>query len=283
METINKSVPDILEELNTKIIPNLRKHDHVAKAQSKYIKELKSSLPSGHVLVIGDFSENFSFVVQDAVQGYHWTNDQATVHPWVCYYKDEQNELQYISVLMISDCTTHDVYTVSTFQKYLVEVLKSKISDIKKMIYFSDGAASQYKNCKNILNTAYHKEDYGIDAEWHYFATSHGKGACDGIGGTFKRYATKASLQRTKDHILTAQDLFSWSQTWESNIISIFISLEEIKKTRVDLKSRFDGLQTVDGTRGFHCFIPISKDIIRAKKYSNSQTYIDKKFKFKRT
>ena len=32
-----------------------------------------------------------------------------------------------------------------------------------------------------------------------FLATSHGKGPCDGIGGTVKRLATKASLQRTLD------------------------------------------------------------------------------------
>ncbi len=41
-----------------------------------------------------------------------------------------------------------------------------------------------------------HKIDFGIDAEWHFFATSHGKSTCDGLGGTVKRFATKASLQR---------------------------------------------------------------------------------------
>ncbi len=34
-----------------------------------------------------DFSENYTFIIQDAVQGYHWNNDQVTVHPFVIYYK----------------------------------------------------------------------------------------------------------------------------------------------------------------------------------------------------
>lgn len=29
-----------------------------------------------------------------------------------------------------------------------------------------------------------HYNDFGIKCEWHLFATSHGKNACDGIGGT---------------------------------------------------------------------------------------------------
>ena len=76
-------------------------------------------------------------------------------------------------------------------------MLKNKINfDIKKLIYFSDGAASHYKNYKNFANLCNHKVDFGIDAEWHFFVTSHGKGPCDGLGGTVKRLAAKSSRQR---------------------------------------------------------------------------------------
>ena len=67
---------------------------------------------------------------------------------------------------------------------------------LKKIIYFSDGAASQYKNRKNFSNLCHHELDFGIKAKWHFSATSHGKGACNGLGGTVKRLAARASLQR---------------------------------------------------------------------------------------
>ena len=38
-------------------------------------------------MVIGDFAQKYSLVIQDAVQGFHWNNDQATIHPFVVYYK----------------------------------------------------------------------------------------------------------------------------------------------------------------------------------------------------
>jgi hypothetical protein len=34
-----------------------------------------------------------------------------------------------------------------------------------------------------------------MDIEWHFFATSHDKDACDGIGGAIIRLARKASLR----------------------------------------------------------------------------------------
>ena len=41
-------------------------------------------------------------------------------------------------------------------------------------LYFSDGSGAQYKNWNNFDSLVRHKEDFGIDAEWHFFATSYG-------------------------------------------------------------------------------------------------------------
>ena len=53
--------------------------------------------------------------------------------------------------------------------------------------YFTDGAASQYKNFKTLINLAFHFHDHKLTAEHNFFATSHGKSPSDGIGGTIKR------------------------------------------------------------------------------------------------
>ena len=34
------------------------------------------------------------------------------------------------------------------------------------------------------MNLCLHKQDFSVDAEWVFFATSHGKSPFDGIGGT---------------------------------------------------------------------------------------------------
>ena len=45
------------------------------------------------------------------------------------------------------------------------------------------------------MNLCLHKQDFGLHAEWIFFATSHSKSPCDRIGGSVKRHAAK-SLQR---------------------------------------------------------------------------------------
>ena len=51
----------------------------------------------------------------------------------------------------------------------------------------------------------------GLNAVWHFFASSHAKNACDGIGGTAKRQPELASLQRSvSEQILTPLQLFKF-------------------------------------------------------------------------
>ena len=38
-----------------------------------------------------------------------------------------------------------------------------------------------------MTNLCSHHDDFGLYAEWHFFATSHRKSPCDGVGGTVKR------------------------------------------------------------------------------------------------
>ena len=64
------------------------------------------------VLVLSDFGENYAFVVQDAEQGYHWTNEQSTLQPSLVYYMSN-GIIHSISCVIISDCLTHDTVTVS--------------------------------------------------------------------------------------------------------------------------------------------------------------------------
>lgn len=118
-------------------------------------------------------------------------------------------------IYSLSENLQHDSVAVHLFHKKLIAHLKQKFGakNVKKIYYFSDGAAAQYKNKYNLLNLVNHKKDFGIDAEWHFFATSHGKGACDGVGGTVKKHAYFTSLQKDTDLLLTTpKQLYEWAK-----------------------------------------------------------------------
>jgi hypothetical protein len=98
------TVTSTSEEFVEKFISSLKKlkvQDFVAHQQSSFFKETKSSLQDGKVIVFWDFSENYSLIIQDAAQGFHWNNQQATNHPFVNYFKNSNNDLENLRFVII--------------------------------------------------------------------------------------------------------------------------------------------------------------------------------------
>ena len=120
-----------------------------------------------------------------------------------------------------------------------------------------------------------HNDDLGIPAEWHFFATSHGKGLCDRLGGTVKRLAAKASLQKTQnDLIQTPQQWYDWAAANLSFIKYVFIQDSEINEHREVLQQRFDNCIPVVGTQKLHCFLLVAGSTakLNVKAFSASLT-----------
>ena len=129
----------------------------------------------------------------------------------------------------------------------------------KKIIYFSDCAAPQYKNRNNFLNLCHHKDDFGVKAEWHFSATSHGKRACDGLGGTVKRLAAHASLQRPcNDQLMTPRQSFDWASSNIPAAYFVYCSNEDYAREQSSLERRFQLSRTIPGMRKLHSLVPIS-------------------------
>lgn len=147
LETIYKSVGDFAAAL-CELLPQLQRHAFIAWSQAPYMKAINDGAIEGIVLIVGDFAESYSFVLQDAAQGTHWNNSQAAIHPFVIYHcfpvaSDMTTNLKSTSFLIVSDCLTHDTVAVHhRLQKKLFVYLKN-IFPVKMVIYFSNGAASQ--------------------------------------------------------------------------------------------------------------------------------------------
>ena len=92
---------------------------------------------------------------------------------------------------------------------------------------------------------------------WKQSGTSHGKSACDGIGGTVKRPATKASLKRpAHNQVLTTLDMFSYCESDVTGIKFFYMSSTTIKENVILLQDRYNAAQTVKGTRQLYRFVP---------------------------
>lgn len=265
-------------EFTDRLRYNLEKlvlHDFIATQQSRFLREAKESLKEGELIIIMDFSENYAFTVQEAVQAFHWNNNRATLFPVVIYYR-ENDELRPLSFVGISDCMNHDTISVYMFQTELMTFLKDRFPPINKISYFTDGAAAQFKNKKSFANLLNHERDFGMIAEWHFFATSHGKGPSDGVGGCVKRLARLASLKMgSGEQMLNAEDLFEWAKRNIPSVHFVLCTQVDYDFHKRNLSSRFASAETVKWTKSFHTVIPINSSTSLMFKTSS---YCDKSY-----
>ena len=199
------------------------------------------------------------------------------------YYKDGEltsykSLVFFGGIHIISEVLQHDCIAVYGFHEILIEFLKSSFSVVNKIFYFSDGARQQYKNYKNAINIAYHQSDFNVKAEWHFFATAHGKRPCDGLGATVKRGAIRENLQSgDNNHILSSEDLFNWlSSTGRMpSILFRYFSSKEYKSCSRFLNKWFQLKCRIQDLYKKHCLIPIGNGVVRVKKFSMSSVYND--------
>ena len=98
-----------------------------------------------------------------------------------------------------------------------------------------------------------------MSAEWHFFATSHGKGPCDGLGGTLKRLAARASLQRPyENQILSPIEFFNFCDKDIKQIDVVYTTHDQYQAEAELLEERHLTATTIAGTQKLHSFIPVN-------------------------
>ena len=114
-----------------------------------------------------------------------------------------------------------------------------------------------------------------MDAEWIFFATSHGKSTCDGIGGFVKRYVTKRSFQRSlHNQILSYQSMLDLCVREIPSITFFSVSQEEMVNLCADLEDCFAKSKNMRGTSSSHHFVPLSCNKIAEKLTSEDREFL---------
>lgn len=268
LETVTRPTHEFIDDFCEQLV-ELNRHDFIATMQSEYLKQLKTQLKDHEIIALLDFSENLSFDKQFQIQSYYYSKPQYTIHP-ICFYYKENNEVKNKSLIIIAESLKHDINAVYLFQTKLVEYLRRERGSTRKIIFLSDGAASQYKNKKKFLNICLFKKDFNLEAEWHFFATSHGKSPCDALGSSFKRNARNRNMQNALEPIDSAKKLYDFSQTIKNSKVEyIYCNQNEYDQIEKSYRKRFNqGIRAVEGTQSLHAFKPIDENRISARTHS---------------
>lgn len=253
---IVKSCQDFCEELGSQI-NNLLYHEFIHQKQREHLQSLKTNSKPNEAIIHADFSENLKVILQNEIQSHYYRRKQITIHPFCVYYRQNGIWL-HRSIIMISPVLTHNYVLVHAFNVRLFKYLKENLPQIDFVQMYTDGAASQYKNRFNFVNLSFAKEDLGLHVCWNFHATSHGKCACDGLGGTVKRSAIKYNLSNPDSPIRDAVSLYNWAKVQLSkNMHFEYVDEVDYQRSETVCSPRMTNTITIEGTQKLHSFIPM--------------------------
>jgi hypothetical protein len=244
--TITAAVNDIFADLESKLNSFLV-HRYVKRMQAATFTKLVSECNGSSVTLQVDFSENATLIEQDEFQSAHWTHKQVTIftaHAWLDINAKE-------SFAIVSDNLNHTKEAVYTFMTHLFNQLATENPRIKSVNVFSDGASSQFKQRYLFSNLHAWENEFGLQLVWHFFATSHGKGAVDGIGGTLKRSVWRVVRAGTNSPVDAAS--YAEIAIKRNPIINVvFIPTEEVKSQADKKIAQWDVALGIPNTQKLH-------------------------------
>ena len=271
------SLRNVLELLHEDL-PYFKIHRFVKRNQDDRFNQLHGRMDSNSLLLQFDFSENAEIVEQDEIQSAHWWHLQVSLFTACAWVNREKN-----CFAVVTDYKNHDKYLSLLCVLRVLNQLLSKYPDVKNLNLFSDGAAQHFKQCFFLTGVTELNSLLGLDKDslkitYDLFATSHGKGAVDGIGGTVKRQVRSQIMSR-KETVSRAEDFATVAQKVCPNISVMYISKEEVMNSKTVFDEIFDGCKTLPGTRRAHHFAVADRFEMIYKSYAFSEQ--EKKFRFK--
>ncbi|MES9884689.1 MAG: hypothetical protein ABW185_27915 [Sedimenticola sp.] len=229
-------------------------HSERVHQQFKSIAELKTNLPSNEVVVQMDFAENFVCQSADEIQSAYWNSTSVTLHPVVVYRKSDDGMIEHKSYVFVSDVNQHNARAVVAIIQKLVPLIEADFPTTTKLHYWTDSPTSQYRNRYVFDILTRHEDLFGVKAVWNFFESGHGKGPCDGIGGTAKRQAADA-VKQGKVSIQDANEFYDWASTHEKSIKYVFYTQDDYDAANDLINER--SACAVPGTMKLHAVVPV--------------------------
>ncbi|KAJ8051205.1 hypothetical protein HOLleu_04685 [Holothuria leucospilota] len=249
-------------------LPAFFRHTFIKRKQSQHFEAEKARADDHYAVVQVDFAENFAIIHQNEIQSAHWSHDQVTIFT-ACANVGNDDVKSYA---IVSDDLVHGKYAVATFLARIVEDLQAAYPELQVISFFSDGAASQFKNRFLFQNLTHMKEAYNLESiKWNFFATSHGKGVVDGIGGQVKRLVFNAL--KTGAFVEDAQTFAAEASKHVTKIKVMFVPAQEIEGGKEHINAIWNGVKALPGTQGIHTVVVVNKHVVRYAPYAASVTY----------
>lgn len=193
-------------------------HRRQYKMQRESYNELIATLEEGHVLVVADFQERYTWDVQDEVQSPYWQQQSTTLFPCPIFFNLNGVVWTYSFVVLSDDSSQDSAWVQHTFQRLLKEEIPPLLrrcgaSPMTRVTFFTDNCSKQFKcrfsfgwiaDAGVFVDGAPHER---VHVEAHYYGACHGKSLSDSEGGVVKTFA-KSRVTTGQLVIESSRDLF---------------------------------------------------------------------------
>lgn len=193
-----------------------------------------------------DFAENYSCIAQNECQSFYWSHPQVTLFTCSLWHSQQQHP-----IVIVSDNNTHNKETVIPYVSRLLDELPCD-QNIKFLNIWSDGPSSQFKNKFVAATIPALQKHHNMKITWNYFATSHGKGPVDGIGGSVKRQVRNEVIKKDE----TVLNAFQFVKVCQkvSKVKLIHMTDDDINEKNQQLHANvvFENAPVVKGIKKIH-------------------------------
>ena len=112
----------------------------MARTQHQCYKTAKENIKADEVVVHVDFSENYDNKQQHATQSAYFGYQQFSIYTGAIYHKEG------IEMAIITPDKDHLHVATYHLNNFIINKLKEKIPSLRKVIFWSDSCASQFKS-----------------------------------------------------------------------------------------------------------------------------------------
>jgi len=242
-------------------------HVFIKRKQSKYFQYTKENADDTTVVCQIDYAENFTLQHQDQIKSAHWSKKQVSIFTSYIWLGGSGGEGH--SFGFVSNSIKHDKYSVITCLEILVKEIMSFMPDVQQIMFFSDGAAGQFKNRYILQHLTRIMDKTDINISWNYFSSSDGKGIVDSIGVTLKRLVWTEILAGAR--VISAKDFVDVCRLKTKTITVGLIQEAQFDATRALLEKNFKKTVGVPKLQQQHYVNVLHKDVIEYALYSTRE------------
>jgi len=142
----------------------------------------------------------------------------------------------------------------------------------KKSKALRDYPTSQFKQRFLFSNLYGWENEYNFKIIWNFFATSHGKGAVDGIGGTVKRTVWR-NVRTTAIAPNNALAYYELAKSLNMGITIQYVSTDTIKETCAPRLEVWQNSLVVINTMKLHCIKVRNSRQLEVAAFSTDETF----------